>query len=297
MRIAVTGKDGQVASSLGEIGPSHDVEIIPLARPAFDLLRVDSILDSLWAVKPDVVVNAAAYTAVDQAEKEPDSAMQINRAGAGAVAKAACSLNIPIVHLSTDHVFDGTKATPYVEEDPASPLNVYGLSKLAGERAVASETPDHVILRTSWVYSHSGRNFVRTMLKLGQGRNELKIVADQSGCPTYAPEIASAIVRIALALCENPEAGSLRGLFHLCGNGETTWAAFASEIFAIYARTSGKRTTVIPISTADYPTPARRPANSRLDTGKLARTHQIRLPDWRASLSNCLTRLMESDAV
>jgi dTDP-4-dehydrorhamnose reductase len=170
-------------------------------------------------------------------------------------------------------------------------LNAYGASKLAGERAVASATLNHVILRTSWVYSHTGKNFVRTMLRLARERNELRVVADQTGCPTYAPDIASAIMKIARSLVEKPDIDHLRGLFHLCGSGETTWAAFASEIFAMSTEGRDKRTAVIPISTADYPTPARRPANSRLNTGKLARIHQIRLPDWRVSLSACLAHL------
>jgi dTDP-4-dehydrorhamnose reductase len=291
--MAVTGKEGQVAHALREIGPRRDVEVLPLARPAFDLLRTESIRDSLLAVKPGVVVNAAAYTAVDQAEKEPDLAMQINGIAAGAVAEAAHSLNIPTIQLSTDYVFDGTKSTPYVEEDQPAPLNAYGASKLAGERAVASATPNHVILRTSWVYSHTGRNFVRTMLRLARKRNELRVVADQYGCPTYAPDIALAIMKIARCLVEKPGANDLRGLFHLCGSGETTWAAFASEVFAMSAEGRDKITAVIPIPTVDYPTPARRPANSRLATGKLARIYQIRLPDWRVSLSTCLGRLRE----
>jgi dTDP-4-dehydrorhamnose reductase len=291
--MAVTGKEGQVAHALREIGPRHEVEVLPLARPAFDLLRTESIRDSLLAVKPGVVVNAAAYTAVDQAEKEPDLAMQINGIGAGAVAETAHSLNIPIIQLSTDYIFDGTKPTPYVEEDQPAPLNAYGASKLAGERAVASATHNHVILRTSWVYSHTGRNFVRTMLRLARERSELRVVADQYGCPTYAPDIAVAIMKIARSLVEEPEVNQVRGLFHLCGSGETTWAGFASEIFTMSAEGRDKRIAVIPIPTADYPTPARRPANSRLDTGKLARIYQIRLPDWRVSLSTCLGRLRE----
>jgi dTDP-4-dehydrorhamnose reductase len=293
MRIAVTGKEGQVAHSLREIGPRHNIEIVPLARPAVDLLRTDSIRVSLLAAKPDVVVNAAAFTAVDQAEKERDLAMRINGISAGTIAEAAQSLNVPIIQLSTDYVFDGTKLGPYTEEDRAAPLSAYGASKLAGERAVASATSNHVILRTSWIFSHTGRNFVRTMLTLAGERSELRVVSDQHGSPTYAPDIALAIIRIAQRLVEKPDAYHLRGLYHLCGSGETNWAAFASEIFARTAGARDHETTVIPIATADYPTPARRPANSRLNTGKLARVHQIRLPDWRISLSTCLTRLGE----
>ena len=293
MRIAVTGKQGQVVSSLVDVGPELDVEIVPVGRPELDLLSPETVRPALANVRPDIIVSAAAYTAVDQAEKEQDQAMAINAKGAGAVADAARTLGVPVIHLSTDYVFDGRKSTPYVEEDPVAPANVYGASKLAGERAVTAVTPDHVIVRTAWVYSPYGKNFVRTMLTLAQSRNELRVVADQHGCPTYAHDIAVAIVAIARNLLDRPHDDQLRGIFHLASAGETNWAEFASVIFGSLSRLGERVPVVKPIPTSEYPTPARRPANSRLDCTKLARLHGIQLPSWRTSLRACLERLTE----
>jgi dTDP-4-dehydrorhamnose reductase len=294
MRIAVTGKQGQVVSSLVEIGPELKVEVTPVGRPELDLLVPDTVYPALASLDPDVVVSAAAYTAVDQAEKEPDTAMAINAKGAGAVANAARQLGVPLIHLSTDYVFDGNKATPYVEDDPVAPANVYGASKLAGEQVVAEATPDHAIIRTAWVYSPYGKNFVRTMLALAQNRDEIRIVADQQGCPTCAHDIAVAIVAIAQNLLDRPRDQHLRGIFHLACTGDTTWAEFASAIFD-WLRLHGKKAPAVKsITTAEYPTPARRPANSRLDCGKLAKIHGVRLPPWRTSLDHCL-RILEKE--
>jgi dTDP-4-dehydrorhamnose reductase len=292
MRIAVTGKQGQVVSSLIELGAELDAEILPVGRPELDLLVPQTVGPALANVRPDVVVSAAAYTAVDQAEKEPHTAMAVNAKGAGAVANAARQLGVPLVHLSTDYVFDGNKTTPYVEEDPVAPANVYGATKLAGEQAIAEATPDHAIVRTAWVYSPYGKNFVRTMLALAQSRDEIRIVTDQQGCPTYAHDVAVAVVAIAKNLLDRPKDEPLRGVFHLAGTGDTSWAEFASAIFD-WLRLHGKKApTVKPITTAEYPTPARRPANSRLDCAKLERVHGVRLPSWRVSLDHCL-RILE----
>jgi len=262
-----------------------------MGRPQFDLTASEMVESTLSAAGPDIVVNSAAYTAVDQAEREPEQAKAVNENGAAAVAAAAHALAVPLIHLSTDYVFDGSKATPYKEEDSVAPTSVYGASKLAGERAVAAATPNHVILRTAWIYAPYGKNFVRTMIALGQTRDEVRVVADQCGCPTYAPDIATAIVTIARNLLSNPDNPELRGLFNLAGNGETSWADFALAIFAIL-RAKGMRAPVVTaITTADYPTAARRPAISRLDCGKLARLHGIRLPAWQDSLRTCLERL------
>jgi dTDP-4-dehydrorhamnose reductase len=246
---------------------------------------------ALADIRPNIIVNAAAYTAVDQAEKEPEAAMAVNAGGAMAVANAARTLGVPLVHLSTDYVFDGSKSTPYIEQDRIAPANVCGASKLAGEQAVIAATRDHVIVRTAWVYSPYGKNFVRTMLTLAQNRDEVRVVADQYGCPTYAHDIAVGIVGIGRNLLDRPQYEQLRGIFHLACAGETNWARFASAIFESL-RLSGKRVPkVTPITTAEYPTPARRPANSRLDCSKLERVHNIRLPSWHASLMACLERL------
>jgi dTDP-4-dehydrorhamnose reductase len=291
MRLTVTGRDGQVARALVEAGPMLGIDVVAAGRPELDLALPETVLPALSAARPDIVVNAAAYTAVDQAEEEPEQANAVNAIGAGAVAGAARALGLPVIHLSTDYVFDGEKATPYSEEDPAMPATVYGRSKLAGEKAVAAASPDHVILRTAWVYSPHGKNFVRTMLALAATRNEVRVVADQRGCPTYAPDIAVAILTVARNLLNNPGDPQLRGIFHLAGSGETTWAEFAEAIFDSGVAKGGHRPVVIPIRSVDYPTPARRPKNSRLDCTKLARVHGVHLPEWRASLEACLERL------
>ena len=291
MRIAVTGRQGQVARALLEAGRALGVEIITLGRPELDLAEPETIEPAIRAASPDVVVNAAAYTNVDQAEREPEIAAEINKAGAGAVAAAAKVFRVPIIHLSTDYVFDGAKTSPYVEDDPVAPTSAYGASKLDGERAVAAANCDHVILRTAWVYAPYGNNFVRTMLALAEMREEVLVVADQRGCPTYAPDIADAIIRIAHNLLKDRSDPRLRGIFHLAGVGETTWAGFAETIFEYMAGMGLRRPILTPITSAEYPTRARRPANSRLNCAKLARIHGIELPHWQDSLATCLERL------
>jgi dTDP-4-dehydrorhamnose reductase len=291
IRIAVTGKHGQVARALFEAGTSAGIEIVPLGRPELDLEVPHTVQATLTAAHPNLVVNAAAYTAVDQAEREPAKATAVNERGAAMVAAAARELGVPVIHLSTDYVFDGTKATPYVEEDPVAPSNVYGASKFAGEQAVAAATLDHLILRTAWVYAPYGNNFVRTMLALARTRHEVRVVVDQRGCPTYAPDIAVAIIALAQNLLNSPSNRQLRGVFHLASSEETTWADFAVAVFAFLAAKGLPTPVVVPISSSDYPTAARRPANSRLDSGKLLLIHGLALPSWRASIKLCLERL------
>jgi dTDP-4-dehydrorhamnose reductase len=291
IRIAVTGRQGQIARALAEAGPALNAEIISLGRPQLDLAVPETIRPALNAAAPDIVVNAAAYTAVDQAEQEPGLAFAVNGTGAGAVAAAARASGIPIIHLSTDYVFDGHKKSAYVEEDLVAPANAYGASKLAGEHALAAATDDYVILRTAWVYAPYGKNFVRTMLALAESRDKVRIVADQLGCPTYAPDVAVSIVGIAQNLLRNPSDPLMRGVFHLAGSGETSWAAFGATIFAFLAAKGLRTPALTPIASTEYPTPAHRPANSRLNCAKLARVHGIELPSWRDSLGICLERL------
>ena len=292
MRIAVTGRGGQLASALLERAAGMpDVTTLAFVRAAFDLTRPDAMLPELRKVRPDIVVNAAAYTAVDKAESEPDVAMAVNGAGAGAVAAAAKALGLPIVQISTDYVFDGRKPSPYVEDDRTGPLNAYGRSKLAGEQAVAAANPDHAILRTSWVYAAEGKNFLRTMLTLAESRPELRIVADQRGAPGYAPDLADAVLAVCRNLLARKEDAALRGVFHMAGAGEATWADFAEAIFAGAAARGGPAAKVMRIATAEYPTPAARPLNSRLDCGRLAAVHGVTLPDWRDGLERCLGRV------
>ena len=291
MRIAVTGWQGQIARALLEAGTALGVEVTTVGRPKLDLAEPETIEPALREASPDVVVNAAAYTAVDEAEREHEITAKINKAGAGAVAAAAKVLRAPIIHLSTDYVFDGAKTCAYVEDDPVAPTSAYGVSKLAGEQAVAAANCDHLILRTSWVYAPYGKNFVRTMLALAETREEVRVVADQRGCPTYAPDIAQAIIRIARSLLEDRSDSRLRGVFHLAGTGETTWAGLAGAIFEYLAGRGRRHPMLRPITSAEYPTPARRPANSQLNCARLASIHGIQLPHWRESLTSCLERL------
>ncbi|ESY69793.1 MULTISPECIES: dTDP-4-dehydrorhamnose reductase [Mesorhizobium] len=283
MRLVVTGRDGQVAASLLEVGQSRaDVEVVAIGRPEFDLARPDIVFDAISAAKPDIVVSAAAYTAVDQAEDEPDLAFAVNATGAGKVAEAAARLGIPVIHLSTDYVFDGSAPGAYVETDATAPLGVYGASKLAGEQAVAAANPRHLILRTAWVYSPFGRNFVKTMLRLAADRDEVSVVADQWGNPTSALDIADAILHAAAMLHRDKDLVAF-GTYHLAGTGETNWSGFARHILDTSLAFGGPWARVRDIATMDYPTKARRPANSRLSSAKFASAFGWNAPDWRQS--------------
>jgi dTDP-4-dehydrorhamnose reductase len=290
LRMAVTGRNGQVALSLAEGAEAAGFDLVTLARPQIDLTDPDSMEAAVIAAAPDIVVSAAAYTAVDKAESEPELAMRVNRDGPEALARAAARLGIPLLHLSTDYVFDGSKGEPYVETDPVHPLGVYGATKLAGEAAIAAISDDHAILRTSWVYSPFGGNFVKTMLRLAGERDALRVVCDQIGRPSYGPDIADGIFSVARGLLQSSDPAR-RGIFHLAGDGETSWFEFAAAIVSGSAARGGRAVLVEPIVTADYPTPARRPADSRFDCSKLALIHGVALPDWRTSLERCLDRL------
>ena len=295
MRLFVTGSAGQVARALAEqAGRETDIVLTCGARPDVDLLRPDSIERALDEARPDIVINPAAYTAVDKAEQEAELAFAVNRDGARAVSRAAARRGVPIVHLSTDYVFDGAKPSPYVESDPVAPQGVYGRSKLAGEIAVAEENPRHVILRTAWVYAPYGANFVRTMLRLASERDQLRVVDDQVGCPTYAPDIAAAIISMSRALCDWRDV--FAGVTHVAGPDAMTWCAFARAIVEGAAQRGGRTVPVEAITTAEYPTPAARPANSRLNTERLSALFGVRLPTVQSSLSRCLDRLLAEQA-
>ena len=285
MRLVVTGREGQVATALAEAGVSAGVEVVRLGRPDLDLERLETIAPALQAARPDVVVSAAAYTAVDQAEREPARAHQVNAAAAGVLAGVSAKLGAPIVHLSTDYVFDGCKPSAYVETDATYPQTVYGATKLEGETAVAEANPRYAILRTAWVYAPYGKNFVRTMLQLAESREEVGVVTDQLGCPSYAPDIAAGVIHVACALCEGRSAS---GVYHMTGAGETSWAGFAAAIFQASKARGGPFARVRPIATADYPTPAARPANSRLDCSRLLETFGVALPPWPRALERCM---------
>lgn len=292
MKILVTGREGQVVRSLLEKA-SHrpDLDVITLGRPELDLTKPETVHSAIEAMKPDLVVSAAAYTAVDLAEDEQELAFAVNATGAEAVAEAAKTCGVPVIHLSTDYVFAGDADEPYVETDATGPRSVYGRSKLEGERLVARANPQHIILRTAWVYSPFGRNFVKTMLKLAETRDALSVVSDQWGNPTSALDIADAIIRVADHLAAAPDF-SAYGVYHLVGTGDTNWSGFARAIFGESARLGGPTATVTDIESADYPTKAARPANSRLSTAKFQRVFNWSAPHWQPSLRDVVTRLI-----
>ncbi len=292
-RILILGKEGQVARALREVLPANGFDVTAIGRPEIDLLDPQTAARAILAAAPTLVILAAAYTAVDRAEDDGEAANTINAVAPGAVAGAAFDIGAPIIHFSTDYVFDGTKPSPYTEDDTAAPLGVYGATKLAGELAVARANPRHVILRTAWVCSPTGSNFVKTILRLAAERPVLRVVADQHGVPTFAADIAQAVQTIALRLhADKPVETGHWGLFHLANEGLTTWHGFASAIVARAAARGVKPVPVEAISTADYPTRARRPAYSKLSTAKIAEIYGIRMPAWQASLETCLDTLL-----
>lgn len=294
MRIAVTGREGQVVRSLVERSQGlSGIDVVPVGRPELDLLRPETVLPALSAAHPDIVVSAAAYTAVDKAEDEPEAAAAVNAAGAGKVAEAAAALGVPVIHLSTDYVFAGDGERPYDEDDRPEPQGVYGRTKLAGERAVAAANPRHAILRTAWVYSPFGKNFVKTMLFLAGTRDVVSVVADQFGNPTSALDIADAILAIAPQLIGEAPASRF-GVFHLAGTGTTHWAGLAARVFETSRALGGPWARVEEIATADFPTKARRPANSRLSTERLREVFGWQAPDWRVSCDAVVRRLTGS---
>jgi len=292
LRIAVTGAQGQVARALQDLH-AEGVTLIALARPDLDLAEPQTIAPALRAAAPNVVINAAAYTAVDKAESDKEAAFAVNEAGARAAAEAAAALDAPLIQLSTDYVFDGRKRAPYVETDPPCPLNAYGASKLAGERAVAGAHPRHAIVRLSWVHAPYGANFVRTMLRLAETREEIAVVADQIGRPMAAAHIAGALIAIARNLAGAPGARHF-GMFHLGGDGQASWADFAEAIFAASAARGGPSARVRRITAAEYPTPAARPAFGVLDGARLEAAHGVRLPDWRIGLEASVAGALQS---
>ena len=293
-QVLVIGGNGQLATALAEAGGPA---VRRLGRPALDFDRLEEVADAVRAALRDavgeggavVVVNAAAWTAVDAAEAEPDAARRANEDGPALLAAACAEMAAPLIHVSTDYVFDGLKGAPYVETDPPSPTGVYGATKLAGERAVLAAHPQAVVLRTSWVYSATGRNFVRTML--GAKAPRLRVVADQQGCPTAAADLADAVLTVAGRLGEGWR-DEYAGVFHAAGAGSTTWHGFAAAIFEEAARHGRPVPAVDPIATADWPTPARRPPDSRLDCGKLRRVFGVTLPRWRPSLARVVDALL-----
>ncbi len=283
MRLAVFGAAGQVGRALSRVAAVRGIALAAFDRAEADITDAAAVTAALTRARATVAVNAAAYTAVDKAESEYDRAFAVNRDGAANLARAAASLGIQLIQVSTDYVFDGAKQGSYLEDDPVAPLSAYGRSKAAGEDAVRAICAGAVILRTSWVYGSEGSNFVKTMLRLGAERDELRIVDDQRGCPTFAEDFAEAVVVVA----ENLPAAHGQ-TFHLAGAGETSWYGFARAIFAEANRYGVRAPRLEPITAAEYPTPARRPANSVLNCAKAKRVLGVELPQWDDGLSRML---------
>ena len=290
-KVLVTGAQGQVARALAD-GCSRvsGHEFVFAARPEFDLAKPESLGTVLDRWKPDIIVSAAAYTAVDLAEDEPDQARKINAEAPAVIARWCATQGSRMIHLSTDYVYAGTGELPYVESDEVAPQNVYGATKLAGEQAVRETLAQHVILRTAWVYSPYGKNFVKTMLHLAASRPELRVVADQFGNPTSAADIASGVFQILEQWKKYPSLG-LGQTYHLAGDGHTHWAEFADRIMQFSREAGGPGSKITPIGSADYPTKARRPANSRLDCSKFEMTWGWKPAHWSNSLAPVVAAL------
>ena len=285
LKILITGQHGQVSQALQQRLPPLG-QLIVLGREQLDLTNVDQIRQQVRAHRPGLIINAAAHTAVDQAESEPEVAFAINAIAPGILAEEAKALGAPLIHYSTDYVFDGSKPAPYTEADTPNPLGVYGQSKLAGEQAIAAVGGEHLILRTSWVYSNHGKNFLLTMQRLLQEKPQMRIVADQIGAPTWAGTIADST----RALIEHWQAGAAGawGVYHLTAQGETSWFGFAQAI-GEHLRATGKACAELEaIPSSAYPTPAKRPLNSRLDCRRLQQQWHVAQPHWLDALRECL---------
>jgi len=279
MKILVTGKKGQVALSLQNLS-SEGIDVVSLGRPQLDITNKEQVGQVLDAVKPDIVVNAAAFTDVAGAEQNCAAAFSVNRDGAAHVAEATAARGLPLIHISTDYVFNGDKNSAYCESDAVGALNIYGLSKLQGEWAVQKANPKHVILRTAWVYSPYSRNFVKTMLELAKTRDEVSVVCDQWGTPTSASLIARSIVAVSQKIVNQPQE-NYWGLFHLVADGKTNFAHLAREIFHIMAQKTGKTYPFVQdVSSENYPSPVRRPQFSHLSNEKFKSCFEINLPKW-----------------
>ena len=287
-RVLVIGKTGQVAQALALCG---DENVVCLGRPDVDLLDARSLRRALDAQAPDVVINAGAFTSVDGAESEPEAARALNVIGPGDLASACAERQIPLIHLSTDCVFDGTKLEPYAPGDTAHPLGVYGRTKLDGEQAVRDLAQKSLVVRVSWIFSEFGSNFVRTMLKLAQTRLSVTVVCDQVGCPTYAPALAAGLLDMARQAAASDF--SDWGVCHLTGQGETDRATMAKLIFDYSQRLGGPFADVVPAQTADYPNLAKRPLNARLDMSETTRIFGIEMPDWKIGLEKTVGKLIE----
>jgi dTDP-4-dehydrorhamnose reductase len=294
MKLLIIGSNGQLGWELGRQGQEQGFDILPLDLPEFDLTDSAELKRVVSQTGASLVINASAYTAVDEAESEPDTAFAVNRDGPAHLAALCHERGIPLIHVSTDYVFDGTKKGFYKETDPVSPMGVYGRSKAEGERAVRERLDEHLIIRTAWLYGIHGNNFVKTMLRLGRERETVQVVADQYGCPTYAADLAEAILGIASRIAEKRTIAW--GTYHYCGRGVTTWHGFAEAVFDEAKRYDSFRVkTVAPITTQEYPTPAKRPANSALDCSLIEERFGVRTRPWHEGLVRMIPLLLSHE--
>lgn len=293
MKLLVTGKHGQVSTAIQErCSVRKDISLTVVGRPQIDLDKPSGIADFIAGHKPDIVLSAAAWTAVDHAESNTDAASRANGISAGEISRGAAMAGAPIIHLSTDYVFDGSKAGSWVESDPVNPLGVYGITKLDGEKLVALYNEKHVILRTAWVYSPFGNNFVKTMLRLAKTHNELSIVDDQYGCPTSAFDIADGILAVADNFLEK-RYDDFYGVYHLAGTGTATWYDFAGEIFRQAKENGLPYASIKAVCTDDFPTKAKRPRNSRLNCSKFSQKFKFQTLPWAVALQNVIRKYSE----
>ena len=293
MKTLLTGAGGQVGWEIVRRAAAHHISLEGFPRNELDITNPDSILRVMKVVRPDLVINAAAYTKVDLAESEPDTASRVNRTGPGLLAQCCGDAGIPMIHISTDYVFDGRNKTPYLESEPLSPLGIYGRTKADGEAEVRRKLPRHLIMRTAWVYGVHGSNFVKTMLKLGRERDHLRVVDDQLGCPTAASDIADAILTLAQKISDGTEISW--GTYHYCGEGIVSWYRFAVEIFHIAQQRGYPFSPEIePIPSSEFPTPVRRPSFSALDCTRIKDTFRIHPRPWRESLVEVVEEILSA---
>ncbi len=296
MKALVTGTTGQLGFELIRQVVEYSFEAVPISEDELDITDFNQIKKIFIGVQPDLVINPAAYTNVDQAESETEAAFRVNRDGAENLAKICVDYDIPLIHVSTDYVFDGKKNEPYVEDDQVLPLGIYGKSKAAGERAIDSLLPMHIIIRTSWLYGVYGHNFVKTMIRLGKERQELSVVSDQFGCPTSATDLAAAILSIAEHIFKASKPAW--GIYHFCGKGITSWHRFAETIFEVVGRIqSAKPPVALPIMTSEYPTQAERPAYAALNCDRIRRHFGVKQIPWQQSLEEVIKRIFTEDTL
>ncbi len=290
--VLVTGASGQLGHALTQHANNLNINFQGHDRASLDITDKEVVKRMVLSTKPDVVINAAAYTAVDKAESDVETAYAINRDGPLNLALVCAQLGVPLIHVSTDYVFDGAKRTPYRETDSTSPLGVYGASKFAGEEAIRETYEHHIILRTAWLYGVHGKNFVKTMLRLSESQDTLRVVNDQHGSPTFADDLAAGILEIASRLINKDIPVNGFGTFHSANAGQTTWQEFAQKIMELAEPTTGKKPIVNGIATSEYPTPAQRPENSVLDCSKLSETYGVTLRLWDQALKDMLGKIL-----